>query len=98
MIVFINLCQSVFMQVCFGCVFQGAAECVENQTAAFSNADVYNPAKSAQKPKNCNNTAPLGELSEYDKVIIPKKSRNNKKAHESGDPGTVCGGGSGAVV
>ncbi|XP_062872239.1 zinc finger protein 341 isoform X2 [Trichomycterus rosablanca] len=63
---------------------QGAGQCVENQTAAFSSGPVYNPAKPAQKPKSCNNTATLSELNEYDKVIIPRKTRNNKKAHEAG--------------
>lgn len=60
----------------------GGGQCVDSQTAAFSSAPVYSSAKPAQKLKSCSSTVTLSELSEYDKVIIPKKTRNSKKGHE----------------
>ncbi|XP_053542336.1 zinc finger protein 341-like [Ictalurus punctatus] len=68
----------------FQSVQGGGGQCVDSQTAAFSSAPVYSSAKPAQKLKSCNSTVTLSELSEYDKVIIPKKTRNSKKGHEAG--------------
>ncbi|KAF4078474.1 hypothetical protein AMELA_G00199520 [Ameiurus melas] len=68
----------------FQSVQGGGGQCVDNQTAAFSSTPIYSLAKPAQKPKSCNSTVILSELSEYDKVIIPKKTRNSKKGHEAG--------------
>ncbi|XP_060793722.1 zinc finger protein 341 isoform X1 [Neoarius graeffei] len=61
---------------------QGGGQCVDSQSAAFSSAPVYSSAKAAPKQKSCGSTVTLSELSEYDKVIIPKKTRNSKKIHE----------------
>ncbi|XP_027021547.2 zinc finger protein 341 [Tachysurus fulvidraco] len=61
---------------------QGGGQCMDSQTADFGSEPVYSSVKPAQKQKSCNSTVTLSELSEYDKVIIPKKTRNNKKGHE----------------
>ncbi|XP_022524313.2 zinc finger protein 341 isoform X3 [Astyanax mexicanus] len=62
---------------------QGPSQCVESQSQAFSSAPAYSPAKIAIKSKPCSSTAPaLTELGEYDKVIIPKKTRNTKKGQD----------------
>ncbi|KAG7323437.1 hypothetical protein KOW79_013139 [Hemibagrus wyckioides] len=63
---------------------QGGGQCMDSQSAEFSSAPVYTSAKPAQKQKSCSSTVTLSELSEYDKVIIPKKTRNSKKGHEGG--------------
>lgn len=61
---------------------QVGGQCVDTQTAVFSSAPVYSSVKPAQKPKSCSHSVTLSELGEYDKAIIPKKTRNSKKEHE----------------
>lgn len=80
---------SVFFPFVFLCdispsppLSQGGGQCMDSQTADFGSDPVYSSVKPAQKQKSCNSTVTLSELSEYDKVIIPKKTRNNKKGHE----------------
>ncbi|KAM9444964.1 zinc finger protein 341 [Clarias gariepinus] len=66
----------------FNSVQGGAGQCVDSQTAVFGSTPVYGSAKPASKPKICSSTVALSELTEYDKVIIPKKTRSGKKEHD----------------
>ncbi|XP_066529225.1 zinc finger protein 341 isoform X3 [Hoplias malabaricus] len=59
---------------------QGPSHCVENQGQAFSSAPAYSSAKPTAKAKTC--SAGLHELAEYEKIIIPKKTRNTKKGQD----------------
>ncbi|XP_046725373.1 zinc finger protein 341 [Silurus meridionalis] len=61
---------------------QGGGQCVDSQNPAYSSAPVYSSVKPLQKPKSCSSTVALSDLAEYDKVIIPKKTRNSKKGHD----------------
>ncbi|XP_021171797.2 zinc finger protein 341 isoform X4 [Fundulus heteroclitus] len=51
------------------------SQCVEGQP--FSSAPVYSPGKQGSKAKSCGN---MVELSDFEKVIIPKQPRSSKKA------------------
>ncbi|KAI5609233.1 zinc finger protein 341 isoform X1 [Silurus asotus] len=61
---------------------QGGGQCVDSQNSAYSSAPVYSSVKPLQKPKSCSSTVALSDLADYDKVIIPKKTRNSKKGHD----------------
>ncbi|XP_051955571.1 zinc finger protein 341-like isoform X2 [Xyrauchen texanus] len=56
---------------------QVPSQCVESQV--FSTASVYSPGKQTTKNKSCTISTNLSELGEYDKVIIPKRTRTSKK-------------------
>nr|XP_005174589.1 zinc finger protein 341 isoform X1 [Danio rerio] len=61
---------------------QVPSQCVEGQV--FSAAPVYSPGKQSTKNKACTISTNLSELAEYDKVIIPKRSRVSKKTQDAG--------------
>ncbi|XP_038160838.1 zinc finger protein 341 isoform X1 [Cyprinodon tularosa] len=56
---------------------QVPGQCVEGQ--AFSSAPVYSPGKQGSKTKSCSNSSSMGELGDFEKVIIPKQPRSSKK-------------------
>ncbi|XP_037540309.1 zinc finger protein 341 [Nematolebias whitei] len=57
---------------------QAPAPCVESQS--FSSSPVYSPGKQSAKAKTCNSSSNMTELSDFEKVIIPKQPRSNKKS------------------
>ncbi|XP_051947182.1 zinc finger protein 341 isoform X2 [Xyrauchen texanus] len=59
---------------------QVPSQCVESQ--AFITAPVYSPGKQTTKNKPCTLSTNLSQLGEYDKVIIPKKTRTSKKTQD----------------
>lgn len=52
-------------------------QCVEGQS--FSNNPVYSPGKQGSKTKSCGHSSKMAELSDFEKVIIPKRPRSSKK-------------------
>ncbi|KAM4737182.1 zinc finger protein 341 [Anableps anableps] len=52
-------------------------QCVEGQS--FSSTPVYSPGKQGSKAKSCNHISNMAELSDFEKVIIPKQPRSSKK-------------------
>ncbi|XP_029689469.1 zinc finger protein 341 isoform X1 [Takifugu rubripes] len=54
------------------------SQCVESQS--FTTPPVYSPGKQCTKTKICSVTNSLTELGDFEKVIIPKRQRNNKKS------------------
>ncbi|KAM3618582.1 uncharacterized protein V6R79_021960 [Siganus canaliculatus] len=56
---------------------QVPSQCVESQS--FTTPPVYSPGKQATKTKICSITTNLTELGDFEKVIIPKRPRSNKK-------------------
>ncbi|XP_047221194.1 zinc finger protein 341 isoform X2 [Girardinichthys multiradiatus] len=57
---------------------QVPGQCVEGQS--FSSTPVYSPGKQGSKTKSCNHSSSsMAELSDYEKVIIPKQPRSSKK-------------------
>ncbi|XP_013870817.1 zinc finger protein 341 [Austrofundulus limnaeus] len=53
-------------------------QCVESQS--FTNTPVYSPEKQGAKTKTCNSSSNMTELGDFEKVIIPKQPRANKKS------------------
>lgn len=62
------------------CVPQVPSQCVESQS--FTTPPVYSPGKQCTKTKTCSITSNLTELGDFEKVIIPKRSRSNKKSSD----------------
>uniref|UniRef100_G3NLN0 C2H2-type domain-containing protein n=1 Tax=Gasterosteus aculeatus aculeatus TaxID=481459 RepID=G3NLN0_GASAC len=54
------------------------SQCVESQS--YTTPPVYSPGKQGAKTKTCSITANLTELADFEKVIIPKRSRSSKKS------------------
>ncbi|XP_014876116.1 zinc finger protein 341 isoform X1 [Poecilia latipinna] len=52
-------------------------QCVEGQS--FSSTPVYSPGKQGSKAKSCSHMGSMAELSDFEKVIIPKQPRSSKK-------------------
>lgn len=59
-------------------LIQVPSQCVESQS--FTTPPVYSPGKQGTKTKICSVTNNLTELVDFEKVIIPKRQRNNKKS------------------
>ncbi|XP_040901794.1 zinc finger protein 341 isoform X2 [Toxotes jaculatrix] len=57
---------------------QVPSQCVESQS--FTTPPVYSPGKQGTKTKTCSITTNLTELGDFEKVIIPKRPRSNKKS------------------
>ncbi|XP_028309923.1 zinc finger protein 341 isoform X2 [Gouania willdenowi] len=56
---------------------QVPSQCVESQS--FTTPPVYSPGKQGTKTKTSSITGNLAELGDFEKVIIPKRTRNGKK-------------------
>uniref|UniRef100_A0A674NWG0 Zinc finger protein 341 n=1 Tax=Takifugu rubripes TaxID=31033 RepID=A0A674NWG0_TAKRU len=63
------------------CLIQVPSQCVESQS--FTTPPVYSPGKQCTKTKICSVTNSLTELGDFEKVIIPKRQRNNKKSPDA---------------
>ncbi|XP_028439007.1 zinc finger protein 341, partial [Perca flavescens] len=59
---------------------QVPSQCVESQS--FNTPPVYSPGKQCTKTKTCSITTNLTELGDFEKVIIPKRSRSSKKSSD----------------
>ncbi|XP_017266707.1 zinc finger protein 341 isoform X2 [Kryptolebias marmoratus] len=57
---------------------QAPGQCVDSQS--FTSTPVYSPGKQGAKTKTCNSTSNMTELGDFEKVIIPKQPRSNKKS------------------
>uniref|UniRef100_A0A8D0ANY4 Zinc finger protein 341 n=1 Tax=Sander lucioperca TaxID=283035 RepID=A0A8D0ANY4_SANLU len=58
------------------CLPQVPSQCVESQS--FNTPPVYSPGKQCTKTKTCSITTNLTELGDFEKVIIPKRSRSKQ--------------------
>ncbi|XP_037336845.2 zinc finger protein 341 isoform X1 [Pungitius pungitius] len=59
---------------------QVPSQCVESQS--YTTPRVYSPGKQGAKTKTCSITTNLTELADFEKVIIPKRSRSSKKGSD----------------
>uniref|UniRef100_A0A3B5KWT9 C2H2-type domain-containing protein n=1 Tax=Xiphophorus couchianus TaxID=32473 RepID=A0A3B5KWT9_9TELE len=60
-------------------------QCVEGQS--FSSSPVYSPGKQGSKAKSCSHMGSMAELSDFEKVIIPKQPRTSKKTTDGAGKG-----------
>ncbi|XP_061758461.1 zinc finger protein 341 isoform X2 [Nerophis ophidion] len=60
---------------------QVPSQCVERQS--FTTPPVYSPGKLGIKTKTCSITANTTEMSEYEKLVGPKRPQNSKKSQDA---------------
>ncbi|XP_061908357.1 zinc finger protein 341 isoform X2 [Entelurus aequoreus] len=60
---------------------QVPSQCVESQS--FTTPPVYSPGKLGIKTKTCSITANTTEMSEYEKLVGPKRPQNSKKSQDA---------------
>uniref|UniRef100_A0A8C5E2R6 Zinc finger protein 341-like n=1 Tax=Gouania willdenowi TaxID=441366 RepID=A0A8C5E2R6_GOUWI len=64
------------------CLLQVPSQCVESQS--FTTPPVYSPGKQGTKTKTSSITGNLAELGDFEKVIIPKRTRNAEQLKGKG--------------